>query len=244
MIILLSVTVDLTHLFPIQYSYQGRFFCHSFLHQGQSTTLPIPRRPQEPKSPNITEFFPPRAPHQNPLPTGLSSCHSLSPMPNLATPRPLFSYGAPPKNNPSRTLPHQDRLSQRPPPTRVRAGAGPTGGWGAVGPPVGWVSSQHGGSGGSEETAACPDPASPASAAGRASGTGGPVGDNTSSRRRGRGKETRVSPGHAGEGESRWTGEGRVNPRPACPAPRSHPRRGTPASRPLPRGPPRPAASA
>lgn len=154
------------------------------------------------------------------------------------------SYRAPPKNHLSQALPHQDRLSLPPPPTRVRVDAGPTGGWGAVGPPVGWASSQHGGSGSGEETAACPGPASPA---GRASGTGGPVGDNSSRRRRrrGRGKEeTRVSPGHAGEGESRWTGEGLVNPRPACPAPRSHPPRGTPASRPLPRGPPRPAVSA
>lgn len=33
----------------------------------------------------------------------------------------------------------------------------------------------------------------------------------------GRGKEgTRVRPGHAGEGDSRWTGEGRVNPRPTA----------------------------
>lgn len=41
-------------------------------------------------------------------------------------------------------------------PTRVKAGAGPTGGWGAVGPPVGWASGQHGGgdssSGGGEGT--------------------------------------------------------------------------------------------
>lgn len=54
----------------------------------------------------------------------------------------------------------------------------------------------------------------------------------------GRGKEgTRVRPGHAGEGDSRWTGEGRVNPRPTAqpsPAPRGHPPPGTLASRPPP----------
>lgn len=40
--------------------------------------------------------------------------------------------------------------------------------------------------------------------------------------------------GTRGKGESRWTGEGRVNPRPAGPAPHSHPPLGTQASRPPP----------
>lgn len=48
-----------------------------------------------------------------------------------------------------------------PTPTRVRDGAGPTGGWSAMGTPVRWASGQHGGGGGGggdEEVAACPRP--------------------------------------------------------------------------------------
>ena len=150
-------------------------------HYGQSTAVPIPRSPPEPNSPNITEFSPSRVSSTpNSSPHGPSPLSVLSPIPSPATPRSLFSLGAPPQNNlcPG-ALPQQDPLSQPPPHTRVRAGA-PTGGWSAVGPPVGWASGQHGGGGCGEETAACPGPAGPASpAAGRASGTGGPVGDNS-----------------------------------------------------------------
>lgn len=39
---------------PIQDFYQGPFSSYSSLHQGQYTTVPIPRRPPEPNSPNIT----------------------------------------------------------------------------------------------------------------------------------------------------------------------------------------------
>lgn len=178
-------------------------------------------------------------PHQNPLATGLLPCHSFSPMSSLALHDPSLLELPHKTSSPPEGPSHTRTLSQPPPPTRVRAGAGPTGGWGAVGPPVVWASGQHGGGSGGEKTAACPGPAGPASpAAGRASGTGGRVGDNSSRRRWGRGEEeTRVSPGQAGEGESRWTGEGRVNPRPAGPAQRSHLPPGTPASRPPPWGP-------
>lgn len=69
--------------------------------------------------------------------------------------------GSPQNNLFSGALPHQDHLSQPPPPTRVRAGAGPTGGWGAVGPPGGWSSGQHGGSGSAEKATACPWPGRP-----------------------------------------------------------------------------------
>ena len=155
-------------------------------------------------------------------------------MPSRATPRPLLSLGAPPQNNLFLgALPHQDPLSQPPPPTRVGAGA-PTGGWGAVGPPVGWASGQHGGGVCGEKTAACPGPAGPASpAAGRTSGTGGSVGDNSSRRpakggeRRGRGSAR----GTRGKGKAGGRGRGGLTLAPPAP-----PRAAT-----RPRGPQRPA---
>lgn len=126
-----------------------------------------------------------------------------------------------------------------PTPTRVRAGAGPTGGWGAMGPPVRWASGQHGGGGGGDEkVAACPRPGRPglaSPAAVRASGTGGPVGDNSSRRhrrrqgggeRRGRGSGR----GTRGTGTAGGRGRGgRANPRPAA--------RPRPARPPAPRDP-------
>lgn len=157
-------------------------------------------------------------------------CHSTTP--------PLGAHLLPQQPLPQ-VLPHQDPLSQTPPPTRVRAGAGPTGGLGAVGPPVWWASGQHGDGGGSEETAACPGPAGPANQ--RRGGQAGQAArwvTTAAAAAGGRGEEgTRVSSGHAGEGESRWAGEGQVNPHPASPAPQSHPPLGTPASRPPPCGP-------
>lgn len=156
-------------------------------------------------------------------------------MPSLATPRPLLSLGAPPQNNLFLgALPHQDPLSQPPPPTRVGAGA-PTGGWGAVGPPVGWASGQHGGGVCGEKSAACPGPAGPASpAAGRTSGTGGSVGDNSSRRpakggeRRGRGSAR----GTRGKGKAGGRGRGGLTLAPPAP----------PSSATRPRGPQRPAS--
>lgn len=181
----------------------------------------------------------PYLPHQNPLPAGLPSYQSLSPMPSLATPRPLLSWSflpppPPPQHTPNSfpgALPHQDRLPQPPPPTRVRAGAGPTGGWGAVGPPVGWASSQHGGGG--EETAACPGPAGPGKQGGQAGQearwvtTAAAAGGGGKRRGQGRGS-TRGTQGR--ERQVDGGGEGRVNPRPAGPAPRSHRPPGTQAS--------------
>lgn len=91
-IILLFPTLEPTHLLPIQYSYQGLFSNHSSIHGGQSITVPVPRRPPQPNS-QITQSSSPSEylSHQNPLPTGLPSCQSLSPILSLATPRPLLS---------------------------------------------------------------------------------------------------------------------------------------------------------
>lgn len=46
----------------------------------------------------------PYLPHQNPLPAGLPSYQSLSPMPSLATPRPLLSWSSPPPPHTHQTL--------------------------------------------------------------------------------------------------------------------------------------------
>lgn len=85
---------------PIQYSYQGPFSGYSSLHQGQSTTVPIPRRPPERNYPNNPEFSLPRVPAtpksspHRPSPMSISfsyakPCHSLhDPSSLLELPRP------------------------------------------------------------------------------------------------------------------------------------------------------------
>lgn len=229
-IALLFPTLESTHLLPIRYSHQA-LSPATLLSTGVNPQLcPFLEGPQS-QIPQISQNSSPSATPKSLIAVPFSyakPCHPTTP-PLLKPPPPQHTH---PKLFPG-ALPHQDRLSQPPPPTRVRAGAGPTGGWGAVGPPVGWASSQHGGGGGGEETAACPGPAGSGKPYGREGKRDRrPVGDN-SSRRGGRGRggdRDEGQPGAHREGKGRWTGEGRVNPRPAGPAPRSHRPPGTQAS--------------
>lgn len=110
-IVLLSPTWILPSTSPTSISLRALSPVTS-LHQGQSTTVPIPRRPPRPNFPNITEFSPSTI-----SATPKSSRHGPSPMSFLfsyvkpCTPRSL-SLGAPPQNLfPTRgALPHQDPL--------------------------------------------------------------------------------------------------------------------------------------
>lgn len=177
-------------------------------------------------------------PHQTPLPTGLLPCQSFLPCQALPLHDPSSLLELPHKTISAPGPSHNRTLSPSLHPIPGSGLARPRGAGARWGP-------QLGGRAASMAVVAVvsrqpPVPARPARQAPRRGGQAGQAARwvttaGSSRRRQGRGeKETRVSPGHAGEGESRWTGEGRVNPRPAGPAQRSHPPQGTPASRPPP----------
>lgn len=179
----------------------------------------------------------PYLPLQNPLPAGLPSYQSLSPMPSLATPRPLLSWSFLPPS-PTKLFPGGPPTPGSSPPAttpypgqgwcgahgRLGRGGAPSG----VGEQPAWrrwrgdsrlsraggprQALQQGGQAGQE--------ARWVTTAAAAGGGGKRRGQGRGSTRGTQGRERQVDGG----------GEGRVNPRPAGPAPRSHWPPGTQAS--------------
>lgn len=224
---------------PNQYSCQGPFLqllLHTTVNPQLCPFLEVPQSQirQISQSSPLPEYLL----HQTPLPTGLLPCQSFLPCQALPLHDPSSLLELPHKTISAPGPSHNRTLSPSLHPIPGSGLARPRGAGARWGP-------QLGGRAASMAVVAVvrrqpPVPALPARQAPRRGGQAGQAARwvttaGSSRHRQGRGeKETRVSPGHAGEGESRWTGEGRVNPRPAGPAQRSHPPQGTPASRPPP----------